>query len=278
MDRRYFLGIAGSVLVAGCASEGNSENGKTTSTPAENRGNENPTQAPSPTETQEEDTTTPTRTEYQEDRKTTSTPTQDQEATIEVVNSSFILGDSVTAPPGGQIPWARTEVENTSLVDHGRIRTELRFYDTEDTLIEAREGYTGYIPANTVWRDYIRYYTETPEELDHVETRIVENDPVVNGTEIREATVISSEMTADPEGGVDLAAEVDLGGANPDRVTVVGLFYDAQGMFRGALRDVDTNPTDTVAVSTASITIRTPPNLEGQQVESHELVVLDGYI
>jgi len=254
MERRYFLGIAGSVSLAGCSSEGDSTDSEAT-----------------PTENQEGSSATPTPTR-------TATPAENQEAAVEIAGSDFIMGDSVTAPPDGQIPWARTEVENTSPVDHGGTRTELRFYDTEDTLIEAREGYTPYLSANTVWRDYIRYYTDTPEELDRVETRVVENDPVVNGTEIAEATIISSEMTADPESGVDLAAEVDLGGANPDRVTVVGLFYDAQGRFRGALRDVDTNPTDTVAVSTGSITIRTPPNLEDQQVESHELVVLDGYI
>jgi hypothetical protein len=202
----------------------------------------------------------------------------DQEGSVEVADSDHILGDSVTAPRDEQIPWARIEVRNPTTVDHGRVQTEVRFYDSEDTLLETRDGYADYLPANTVWRDYIRYYTENPERLDRVETRIVESDSTVNGSEISEASVISSNMTAEAEGGVDLSAEIDLNDATPDRVTVVGLFFDAQGRFRGTVRDVEPNPADTVVVSAGSIGIRTPPNLVDQQVESHELVVLDSSI
>lgn len=201
-----------------------------------------------------------------------------EEATIEITNTDFILGNSVTAPPDGQIPWAITEVENTSSVPHGRVRTELRFYDSDDTLLESREGYTDYIPPNTVWRDYIRYYTETPDRLDHIETRIVDATPSVGGAEIEEISLVSSEVSADPEAGVELAAEIDLQGATPDRVTVFGLFYDDQGRFRGTVRGVDTNPAETVAVSPATITIRTPPNLEGKQVTSYEVLAFEGLV
>jgi len=100
----------------------------------------------------------------------------------------------------------------------------------------------------------------------------------VNGTEIEEASIISSEMTADPEAGVELTAEIDLGEATPDRVTVIGLFYDKQGRFRGTVRGVETNPSGIVAVSPGSISIRTPPDIDSEQVTSHEVVVFDGFV
>jgi len=208
----------------------------------------------------------------------TSTDTPTEEASVEVTGTNFVLADSVTAPPDGQIPWARTEVENVASVPYGAVQTELRFYDSDDVLLESREGYADYIPPNTVWRDYVRYYTETPDRLDHVEGRIVDGDNVVNGREMEDISIVSSEMTAEPESGVDLAAEIDLKGATPDRVTVIGLFYDSEGRFRGTVRDVDTNPIDTVASSAGSIGIRTPPDLEDEQIGSHELVVLDGFV
>lgn len=85
-------------------------------------------------------------------------------------------------------------------------------------------------------------------------------------------------MTADPEGSIDLTAEIDLQGANPDTVTIVGLFYDVQGRFRGAISSFKRNPAATVAMSVRTISIRTPLNLQGQQVDSHKIVVLDGFI
>jgi hypothetical protein len=207
-------------------------------------------------------------------KSTIETP---QQASAKVVNTDFFLADSVTAPPDGQIPWAFIEIENPTEVAHGSVRTELRLYDSNNALLEARKGYTDYIPASTVWRDYFRYYTETPDRVDHVMARIVDNDPVVNGAEIEEATVVSSEMTVSAESGVDLAAEIDFNGVTPDRVTVIGLFYDAEGRLRGTVRHVATNPAETVAVSAESL-IRTPPNLNDQQATSHELVVLEGNI
>lgn len=201
-----------------------------------------------------------------------------QRATTTVRTSDFVLGDSVTALPDEQIPWALTEIENTSDVDHGRLQTELRFYDSNDSILEVRDGYVGYIPANTVWRDYTRYYTEAPDRLEYVETRVVSGDPVVDATQIEAATVISSGATVDAESGVDLAAEVDLQGASPDAVTLIGLFYDAQDQFRGTVSTFERNTAETVAMSTGSISIRTPPNLQNQQVDSYEIVVLDGFI
>ncbi|WP_139246237.1 hypothetical protein [Natrinema hispanicum] len=216
----------------------------------------------------------------QSDQQPVSTDIEDrrepQKASIEIVETDFLLGDSVTAPPDGQIPWITAEVENTTSVAHGWVRTEIRLYDSDDTILESREGYVDYIPANTLWKDYIRYYTETPDRLNRIETRIVDSDPTVDGRVIEDATVISSDMTVDPEGGVDLAVEVDLNGIEPNAVTVIGLFYDDQGRFRGTVSDVDTNPSETVAVSAGTISIRTPPNLETQQVTSHDVVVLDG--
>lgn len=178
-----------------------------------------------PTETP---TDTPTETPIDEESPTGGgTP---QEASIEVVTNDYIMGDSVTAPRNGQVPWVLTEIENTSLVPHGQVRSELRFYDSENTLLEARDGYVNFIPPKTVWRDYTRFYTETPDRLDHVETRIVDNDPFVEGIEIEDVTIMSSELKAEPESGVDLTTDVDLNGATPDQVTILGLLFDGQGI------------------------------------------------
>lgn len=116
--------------------------------------------------------TNPTQTEQ-------GTPTP-QSTSVEVVSSEYILADSVVAPRESRIPWAITEVRNPAPVDHGQVRTELRFYDSSDNLLEVRDGYTVYLPTQTTWRNYTRYYTETPDQLKRVELSIVETDPNIS--------------------------------------------------------------------------------------------------
>ena len=95
------------------------------------------------------------------------------------------------------------------------------------------ERYADYIPPNTVWMDYVRYYTKTPERLDHVEGRIVDGDNVVNGREMEDISIVSSEMTAEPESGVDLAAEIDLKGQPPTESPSSGSSTIQKGDFVG---------------------------------------------
>jgi hypothetical protein len=201
-----------------------------------------------------------------------------QSASVEIVSSEYILADSVVAPPDSQIPWAITEVQNSTPIDHGRIRTELRFYDSSDSLLEVRDGYTGYLPAQTTWRNYTRYYTETPDQLERVELHIVDTDPDINGNVIEQASVANSDMVVEPEAGVDVVGEIDLGNANPDRVTVFALVYDSQGRLRGTMGVQETNPAQTVAYSRSTISIRTPPNLPEEAPSSFEFVVLNGFV
>jgi hypothetical protein len=197
---------------------------------------------------------------------------------VEIVSSEYILADSVVAPPDSQIPWAITEVRNPTPIDHGQVRTELRFYDSSNGLLEVRSGYTAYLPAQTTWRNYTRYYTETPDQLERVELRIVNTKPNVNGTIIEQASVVNSDMIVEPEAGVEVVGEINLGSANPDRVTVVALVYDSQGRLRGTMWTQNTSPAQTIAFSKGTISIRTPPNLPEEAPSSFEFVVLNGFV
>lgn len=254
MKRRAFLTTAALAALAGCTTSSSTD--------------DDPTTAPQQPTT-EDPPTTPTET-------TTATTTAPQQATVEVSRSDYVLGESVTAPRDEQIPWAVLEIENTSPVPHGTLRAETRFYDSDDTILEVRDRFIHYLPPETTWRAYTRYYTETPDRVDHVTTRITSQTPDINPTPIESASIESTTLDATPEGGVDFAAEVDLGGATPERVTVLGLFYDDDGRFRGTIRGVETSPGSTVAVSGATIGIRTPPDRDGEQITSQEVFVFDG--
>ena len=199
-----------------------------------------------------------------------------QEANVSVTDSRFLLGDSVTAPRNEQIPWGVADIQNTSSVDHGLLRIEQRFYESDNTLLEARDGFIHYLPANATWRHYKRYYTKTPSRVNHVETQITETNPTVKASKVASASVLNSEMNVEPESGVDFAAEIDLGGANINRAVVFGLFYDDAGRLRGTVRELARNPSQTVAVSSSSSLIRTPPNLD-EQISSYEVLILDGF-
>lgn len=269
MNRRAFLSATaglGAVSCAGCLWESQpatpEDSGGESGTPESNTDN-TPTAESPPSETA---TATPTET-------ATARP-----ASPQIRSSEYFLADSVTAPPDGQIPWVRIEVENPGTVPQTLVYTDLRFYDTEDTLLETRQGFTPYLPTETTWRDYIRYYTETPGRLDRVEVSVGETRPRPAISPLQGVTVRSSSMRADPEAGVELAAEIELGNADPSSVTVIGLLYDDAGRFRGAIRMPDTKPRETVAVSRGTIAVRTPPNLEDESIAEHEFLVFEGLI
>lgn len=95
---------------------------------------------------------------------------------------------------------------------------------------------------------------------------------------IEQASVANSDIIVEPEAGVDVVGEIDLGSANPDRVTIVALVYDSQGRLRGTMRVQETNPVQTIAFSRNTISIRTPPNLPEEAPSSFEFVVLDGFV
>lgn len=257
VSRRQVIGVVGTtgvVALAGCSGEGDDPSGSNEGSENGDGGGRNGTPSQ------------------------TTTPPPTETATAEVSRSNYVLGDSVTAPRGEQIPWAITEITNTSSVPHGSLRAELRFYDADDTLLEARDIYCPYIPADTTWRDYTRYYTETPNRVDRVETRITETTSSVSAKLIEGVEVLSSTFEAEAESGVDISVEVDLGGTNPDRVTVITLFFDPQDRYRGAVRNIERSPGETVAVSGGTIGIRTPPNLEDEQVDSFQVTVFAGVV
>lgn len=257
MRRREYLGLVGASslpLLAGCSS-GDSQ--PTTELPVFTATSSSGNAQSTPT-------------------KTTQTTTQSpQEASIEFVNTDYILANSVVS--NQEIPWGIVDVENTTQNPHGMAQLEIRFYDADDNLLEARStAYINFIPAGTTWRHYTRYYTETPENVDSVEARIVENQPQVTGSTI-EGELLNSNLDVDPEAGIDFVAEVDIGDTDIDRIVAIGLFYDDAGLLRGSIRDVTTNPTQSVAVSSGNL-VRTPPELEDKQVTDFELYLFTGFL
>lgn len=240
MNRREYLGLlAGSCLpvVAGCSSD---EPQSTTESPVI--------------------TATSTSENPQSNSTTEATPQTPQEASIEISNSDYILANSVTTIEDNEIPWGVVDVENTTQHPHGMARMEIRFYDADDNLLEARKNaLIHYIPPETTWRYYQRYYTETPGQVDSVEARIVERRPVVSATGIK-GELMNSNMDVEPEAGVDFVAEVDIGDTDVDRIVAIGLFYDDAGRIRGSIRELSRNPAQSVAVSSSTL-VRTPPRL-----------------
>jgi hypothetical protein len=134
------------------------------------------------------------------------------------------------------------------------------------------------IPADTTWRNYIRYYTDSPGRVNHVETRISEAEQEIRSEYLDDLSVVSSSFTAEPESGVKFATEVDLQGATPDRVTILALFFDDSGVFRGTIRGIENHPSDTVAISGQRIGLRTPPNLDTEQITDFVVLVFEGVV
>jgi hypothetical protein len=251
MHRRDYLGLLGAsslTLLAGCSSgdSGTPESDPLTANPT--------TQAPPQTTTQ-----------------------QYLPGEIKIVNTDYILSSSIVS--NQEIPWSVVDIENPAQNPHGSAQLEIRFYDAEENLLEARSSaYIDFIPAETTWRHYMRYYTETPENVDSVTARIVEQQPRVTGSLIDvEMELLNSNLDVDPEAGVDFVAEVDIGDADIDRIVAIALLYDDAGRLRGSVRDVTTNPVQSVAVSAGNL-VRTPPDLEDEQITDFSLYLFDGYV
>lgn len=260
MRRREYLGLLGAStlsFVAGCNSGGS----QTTT--------ERPVITATTADTVESNPTTK--------RTTTNPTTTTQQASIQISDVGYVMSNSVTTYQDNQIPWAWVDVDNTTQTPYGYAQLEIRFRDADDNLLESRNaGYTDYIPPKTTWRYYQRYYTETPEKVDSVEARIVQNQPEVRGTAI-DGELLNSNMDVDPEGGVDFDAEVDVGDSEADRIEAIVLFYDGAGRLRGSIRDVNINPAQSVAIS-ARVLARTPPKLEDEQITRFEILLFEGYV
>ena len=258
MKRRHYLTTLTTATlagVAGCSSPSDSDTTTTRTTQA----------------TQETTTSTPEETE------TTAQTTTAQTAALETTGK-IIRAPSVTAPRDETIPWIQTEVTNNTSAAHGILELELRLYDSDNSILETRTAFTHYIPPEETWRDYTRYYTEYPDRVDHVELRIGRQDATVRPHVIESAEVSSSTLDYTAEGGVDFAVEVNLNTTPPDQVTVLALFYDSDGRYRGTIRGIETSPRRSVAMSGARIGLRTPPNREDEYVSGFTVVVFDGVV
>lgn len=75
-----------------------------------------------------------------------------------------------------------------------------------------------------------------------------------------------------------ITGEVDPNRTDLSRVTIVGLVYDSEAQFRGAVRDVETNPnaTDTIAFDAGFAGFRTPT--PEPDPDSFDLLIIGGFI
>lgn len=273
---RGTIGVLG-VGLAGCTSNDSSTSTtrtKTTQRPTSTSATRTTPETSTSTETSRGNQET-TETTATTDEPTTETPTP-QGGSAEVAGSEIISAGSIVGGQDEDVPWIRTDIQNTRAEMHGGLQIEQLLYDGDDSLLEVRDGYIALIPGETTWRSYHRVSSFELDQLDHVEVRIVENDNEVSASPIAGASVVSSSMTAEPEGGVDIVGEIALENTNVDRVVMFGLVYDTQGRLRGTVRDSTRSPSETIAFSAGGPLIRTPPDID-QQVSSHEILVLNGF-
>ena len=255
MKRRSFLATVGMGIFAGCATieTDPTESRTLTSTkPSENTSIERA--APTPTGSR--------------------TPTAALTTPESSINRSVLEAPSVTSQQ--PIPWVRADVQNPSSSSLSRVRLQHRFYDLNDELINARETYTAFIPPNTTWRDYIRFYMEQPDQLDHVESRIVDQS-VVTSAETDEFSVDNSNLDVSNEATVSVVGEINAQ-TDLDYMAIVALVYSPEG-FRGALSrsEQDVTAGDLVAFDAGTIGMRTPPN-KAELPSKHEFGVFKGLV
>jgi len=275
MDRRRFLlgfGAVGSGLLAGC-----SDGGDPTDSPTDISGI-TPGESETPTLTESETASeTPTPTETETATQTTTEPTtQEPENLVEISRSDYILANSVTSYQDNKIPWGVIDIENISEYPLYYVQIQVRFYDEAEELLEERRGNIDYVPAETTWRYYQRYYTETPEKVDSVETRIVGVQSIVTASTIN-GEILNSNLDVDAEGLTELDAEIEIGDTEIERLYIIALLYDGAGRVRGSIRETRQNPPETVAISGGTLA-RTPPELDDAQVNSFEIFLFTSHL
>jgi len=241
MNRRQFLTVAGTALLAGCTFDSTTDDGAT----FDRDGGVSATAM--------------------------STPTAESAATI--ADAALISAGSVTAASSGTVPWARIDVENTAEARHGLLTLQLRFYDESDSLLETRQGRVRTLPAETTWRYYHRF-TQGVDTVDRLEASILEATPRPPRIVSDGASVVGSEMAADPESGVTVTGRVDVS-REMDQLLAIALVYDDAGRLRGTL----TAPGQSLPAgetwrfeTVGDISIRTPPNVDAQPVD-HEVLL-----
>jgi len=212
--------------------------------------------------------------------RATPTPTESKIPTTALTTPEFEINQSVLEAPSvtsqQPIPWVKADIQNLSSLPRSRVRLQHRFYDMNDELLGARETYNAFIPAETTWRDYMRFYMEQPDQLDHVESRIVDQS-VVTSAETDEFSVDNSNLDVSNEATVSVVGEINVS-ADFDYIAIIALVYSPEG-FRGALSrsKQDVTAGDLVAFDAGTIGMRTPPN-KAELPSRHEFRVFQGLV
>lgn len=246
MRRRAYLAAVGALGLAGCSSDEGEDTFQFADDSRDSGGN-----GPS---------------ERNNDQAATQTPRPAGDA--EIVRTELIRGQSIF----GEIPWALVDVANTTDVDHGQVRVQVRFYNDADELMATRASVVGVLPAGETWRYYQRFATENRDQLASIETSITDTEPRSNITPPDEPEVVESEMTADPDSGVTVTGVVE---PNDYRggLELLAKVYDSEGRFRGTVPayQPDIRPDEPWRFDAAYIGIRTPQ--DRSQVTDHEIVL-----
>lgn len=240
------MASAGLIVAAGCLGDSNEND-------------------PQPSETKEEPTSTASRTP-------TETPTASS-VPAEIVDTEVFNDEPVMASDYDQVPWVKVDIRNSNPNPHGQIQAEQRFLGEDGSVLQVRDSYSSMMPPNSTWRYYFSFVEKAPSALDDVEVLMAEVEPEFTATQVDGAEVVDSNLTTD-EHSIEIIGEVELTRELPDRVVVIGLLYDEDGVFRGSLRDVESNPQESVVFSRGRFTRRPPSK---PSISEYEVIVLDGH-
>ena len=211
-----------------------------------------------------------------DDEDSDSTPTIEPSA--EVVESEVFTAPFFPDGGGSEVPWVGLEVRNPTETPHRQINVESRLRAEDDSVLEVVERFAVALPPETTWH-YYHQFDETIDasEIAEVENTVTKQETGILGEVIEDAEVLNSSMSFDGS-SVSITGEVDIGDVEASRVTILAYIYDAEGQFRGAITDVEIDPsgTDTIAFDSGSVGYRTPPS--DPDPDDYQLRIISGSV
>jgi hypothetical protein len=199
--------------------------------------------------------------------------TTDTLSRASIIDTEIISDQPMMASEYEKVPWFRVDVQNPNTSPHGQIQIEKRFYDTDGSVLQVRDAYSSMIPADSVWRTYHALEEGPPDALGETEVRLARVEPRFSAEELTDVEVVSNDLTIEKH-SVEFTGEIRLNGEIPRRVVVVGLICDKEGVLRGTLKSVESNPSESV-VFNRGLFWRRPPN--ESPITDHKLLVLNGH-
>jgi hypothetical protein len=250
MDRRYFIGVVGSTLIAGCGTNTDSENGDTTSEPVDDTSPDDaPTDEPNETET--------------------STP--DTVAEAETLNSELKISEGeyrTTAAVTGSI-------QNTGNVTLLICNAVGKFYNSNDELLNTSGWQIMGLFPEEIWIPWLQY-TGDGSKVERATLEVDSTNPAQeeflytggDSFSIEESDVqIPADETATPRITAKVRNET---GSEVARVRFIGKLYDEnRRVLAHGTRVVSNFAADEVWDVEAAINLGQP---QVEAINSHELL------